>query len=247
MAIDIRDYMPPSFKHVVAYMDPAARAKRKDAARDAFGRPTPVPLTDADGTAEESDEAELDEETLKKSRWAGAAPDRVDPNALPSALSPPRRTSAPREQAKAPAVSIRKVSWRFVIAGTVLGLVVAVGAIAVPAWWYRQQLEVERARLYAAMPSATVQGVRAVPSTTSMPSETAFVVGAAPATSASASAATIPAPITTASAAPSAKASAWPTPGERYPAPPSPKPKSSPPPIVDAGSAQPSPEPVITE
>jgi hypothetical protein len=235
MPIDIRDYLPPSLKHVMAYANPAERAKRKDAARDAFGRPTPVPLTDGDGIAGEDSETELDEETIKSRRAAGAV-GRVAKEPMPPALP------SPREREKVPAVSARKVRGWLVIVGTVGGLLVAVTAIAVPAWWYRQQLEVERAKLSAAMPRETVQGVpvpSVVPVPSEMPSEMAFVIGAAPAVSASASAAPMPAP--------SAKASAWPTFDDPYAEARYPKPRASVPPVVDAGSAPSSKEPVITE
>lgn len=59
--MDIRDYLPPNLKHVMAYTSQAEREKRKQAARDRFGRPTPVPVGEARG-AEEAAPVDVAEE-----------------------------------------------------------------------------------------------------------------------------------------------------------------------------------------
>ena len=87
-------------------MSPAEREKRMQAARDAFGRPTPVPRGSERAASVEPDEGE--EPTLREAC-------RTDDEALPA---------EPVQEERPARATARTVPLRVVVVSTVLGLVV---------------------------------------------------------------------------------------------------------------------------
>jgi hypothetical protein len=229
MAMDIRDYLPPSLKYVIAYTSQAEREKRKQEAREGFGRPTPVPH----GSEEPGDTEE--EPTLKvepATPWSAGVTSSVDKEALPSALMPPPVAVSRARRRAAP---VRVVSLRIVALAALVGFVV--GGIVIARAMRGPQVQPAGATATA---NAVVSRATAVPSTTAIPS-------AAPSPSPAVSGA--PAvPSSTATAAPSSTTSAKAMPkaasDDPYAEPP---PKRREPPAIDAGRSPASKEPVITE
>jgi hypothetical protein len=167
--MDIRDYLPPSLKHVMAYTSQAEREKRQQAARDAFGHPTPVPPGSEPGPAAEPDDA--DEPTLKvqaASPWSAGATGGVDKQALPSARVPPAAGGAVPER-------VRVIPLRVVVRATLAAVVVSA---VVAAWKWR-----------AHEPHAVSTSPTATHSAVVMASATELVMGVAPAASTNVSAA----------------------------------------------------------
>jgi hypothetical protein len=185
MVMDIRDYLPPSLKHVMEYTSQAEREKRKEAAREAFGHPTPVPR------ASEPSLKPGDADDLLKvqpaSPWSAGAKGEVDKEALSSARVPPAVGGA------VPVKAVRVIPLWPVVLTALAGLVFAGSVIA---WATRGP----RPQGASATPTATATA--AVPA--AMPSATDQVMGVAPLASTSASAA----PSATSTAAPSATSSA---------------------------------------
>ena len=147
MVMDIRDYLPPSLKHVLVHTSQAEREKRQQAARDAFGHPTPVPPASEPGASTEQGDA--DEPTLKvqpaSPRSAGAK-GGVDKSALPSALVPPVTVSAKPARAME-----RVIPLHWVVRATV-GAVVVSAAVVV--WKIREP----EPRGVSATPTASAMG-----------------------------------------------------------------------------------------
>jgi hypothetical protein len=191
--MDIRDYLPPSLKHVMVYASPAEREKRMKAARDAFGRPTPVPRGSTPGD---------EEATLKKappaSPWSTRESSSVDKEALPSALMPPADDIGPVERAKEtrPAkAQVRVVPLRVVMVAALLGLVAGGVVIA------RAKLGGETAPVAAsAMGGATATAPKTAAPPSAMGTASMSPLGVVPAATAAESATATAAPSTTVSA-----------------------------------------------
>ncbi len=202
MPMDIRDYLPPSLKHVMAHANPAERKRRKQAARDAFGRPTPVPAQDA----EPGDDDPTLEKVQEASPWSARETSRVDKGALPSALMPPteaieraRPETAPvvkpakPDGVRAPA-TVRVVPLRVVVLAALSGL--AAGGIVIA----RAMLATTPGPA-AATQIVTARAIATAAATPSMAAEpSAVLMGAAPTASGVASAAPVVAPSATATA-----------------------------------------------
>jgi len=241
MVMDIRDYLPPSLKHVMVYMNPAEREKRQQAARDAFGQPTPAPPASKPGTSagpEDTDDATL--KVQPASPWSAGAKGGVDKEMLPSALVPPVTVSA--KPARARRATVHVIPVRVVITTALIGLVL--GGIVI-AWKWQEP------RRQGASPSPPAT---ATPSVAVMPSATEPVLGVVPPAATSSSAA----PSVTATVAPSAPTTSTRTtpvaprgksttdPTDPYDDAPHAAPKGRRPRGVDAGAPS-SDEPVITE
>jgi hypothetical protein len=161
MVMDIRDYLPPSLKHVMEYTSQAEREKRKEAAREAFGHPTPVPR------ASEPSLKPGDADDLLKvqpaSPWSAGAKGEVDKEALSSARVPPAVGGA------VPVKAVRVIPLWPVVLTALAGLVFAGSVIA---WATRGP----RPQGASASPTATATATvtaRAAPSAKPTPGATA--------------------------------------------------------------------------
>jgi hypothetical protein len=193
MPFDIRDYLPPSLSHVLKHMDPAEYKKRQQAAREAFGRPTPVPRGSGDVAPTEADETEP---TLKV-QPASPPPAveeamRVDEVALPAA------DVAPAKEARPPKAKVRVVALQTVVLAALAGVVV--GGIVIA--WTQWGRGVERSSSAATGPTAASATAMATASATALTMPTAAPPPSTPASAAPA------APSPTATAALSATVSA---------------------------------------
>jgi hypothetical protein len=178
----------------MVYMNPAEREKRQQAARDAFGQPTPVPpASEPDPSAVPED---ADEPTLKAqpaSPWSAGAKGGVDKAMLPSALVPPVTMSA--KPAKATRPTVQAIPVRVVMITALVGLVL--GGIVI-AWKWQEP----RPQGVSPSPPAT-----ATPSAAVMPSAPEPVLGVVPPAATSSSAApSVTATVASSVTAPSAKA-----------------------------------------
>jgi hypothetical protein len=198
MPIDIRDYLPPSLKHVLVYTSRAEREKREQAARDGFGHPTPVPPA----SAEPGDEDPTLQKTPPASPWSAKETSSVDREALPSALMPPPAAAEPRERPTPQAAPARKTAPRHVALAVLCALVVAGLAIGMPARWLQRKIEAERAIAMAEAIAMAKAGTSATAISSAAPAPSTTVSAAPVAPSGTATAA----PSGTATAAPSAKA-----------------------------------------
>jgi hypothetical protein len=203
MPMDIRDYLPPNLKHVMAYANPAERERRRQAAREAFGRPTPVPVQDA----EPGDDDPTLEKVQEASPWSARETSRVDKGALPSALMPPAEAVEGARPETAPVVKPAKVPATVRVLPLRVVVLAALGGLAVGG------IVIARAMLHPVpVPAVTAvaPSVRATATATAGPSmvvePSAVLVGAVPAATAGASAEPVMAPSATATAVPNATA-----------------------------------------
>jgi hypothetical protein len=133
---DMSKYIP-SLATVLQYTSPEATAERRRKARENFGRPTPVPATEAKDDSQRSPpDGPLDPDHVSvPSPWAAQAPGlEIDPAALPSAGAPAANSApaamAPKVASTRSAGAVQHARQRARKTWIIVGVCVAIAVVA---------------------------------------------------------------------------------------------------------------------